>query len=740
MTPDMNTSTAAALEAFRRGFTPLPIQHKAKRPHGRAWQSLRWVDEDKLVEHFEQCVAEGADGVGLLLGAPSGGLLDVDLDDPHAARLAPYFLPRTPMMTGRASSRRSHHWYRAAEGHPLLDTRRHKMPDGTVSVELRSTGTQTVIPPSSHPSGEELFWEGEPFGGERGPLSIEPGKLAAQVALLGLGAVLLSAWPGEGGRHSAYLALAGGLLRYGDGVHPFWEENIVPLIEALADETGDDDGGSSRVDETVETTIRRLTEGKKVQGFPKLGEIIGAEAADAARRMAREVEAAAGFDPDAWALDRRPQGTVTADEVNAPTPRPETGAVSDEDAEEGHEATDGEIGPENGTQPLTASSWGAVDLGPYLEGRRVTEPPTVLTREDGASLFYPGKVNMLFGPSESAKSWIMQAAVLQHIGRGERALYIDMEDDPAEVVKRLRAMGAQDEDVKDQLAYVRPEEPLAVMQRNRWGAPVESESALRAQAEFERMLAAKDPTLIVVDGMTAVYSLHGLDTNDSVGTETINRWLKHLTRGGRSCVVVIDHTTKGGGSGSAPIGSQHKTSMVSGSSIRADAVERPVPGRRGTVNLVVWKDRPGEVRRVASAGQEALVAIVGIDSREGDRTVVSFEAPQADTVAVGGPLVSAERLEQLGRLELNKASVLAVLHASPDVQVTTTDVVNATDLSRQEVYDAWQALEKDRFVLRRGERRWTRFGLTDAGKQTDPTQMWQDAQAALENDDEEDDQ
>ena len=45
----------------------------------------------------------------------------------------------------------------------------------------------------------------------------------------------------------------------------------------------------------------------------------------------------------------------------------------------------------------------------------------------------------------------------------------------------------------------------------------------------------------VVDGMTVLYGLHGLDSNDNASTDVITGWLKQLTRNGRSTVIVIDH-------------------------------------------------------------------------------------------------------------------------------------------------------------------------------------------------------
>src|SRR5262249_20789517 len=49
--------------------------------------------------------------VGVLLGEPSGGLIDIDLDCREAVELAASLLPHTGAVFGRSSKRRSHHVY-----------------------------------------------------------------------------------------------------------------------------------------------------------------------------------------------------------------------------------------------------------------------------------------------------------------------------------------------------------------------------------------------------------------------------------------------------------------------------------------------------------------------------------------------------------------------------------------------------------------------------------------------------
>jgi hypothetical protein len=633
---------AAALEAVQRGYTPLPINaavlgsaKTGKNPPLQNWTHLRWESANKAEEAFTRWQNEGVTNIGLVLGEASGGLVDVDLDHTKALRLRDYFLPPTPMKSGRAGRRLSHQWY-LVEG-DLPATRRHKMPDGSVSVELRASGHQTVIPPSVHYTGEEYRWEGESWGGKKGPAPINGRVLEVQVALLGLGAVLLDNWPRRGGRHDAYLALAGGLLRHGDAVHPYWERNLPVLIRSLALATHDDDGPDAREKESIRTTVERLRSGEKVVGFPRLAEVIGTDHAELVRRMARELEGLAGFD--------------SRTQIAPPVTRTE-----DEEPEES-ESLVSSLPPEN-RNPLEerAGTWARVDLDPYLYGVVKAPEARVLRRDDGKGLFYEGRVNLLFGGSETAKSWICAYACGQEIALGSRVMYLDFEDEPAFTIVRLRDLGVGDDDIRFNFTYIRPEDPISTMERTRWGGTAETTDGKKNAGLFKAELERTDPSLIIVDGMTVLYGLHGLDTNDASSTDVITSWLKTLTRNGRSTVIVIDHTGKGtkAGAGASPIGAHHKTAMVQGSSIQTSVSGRqPSKGEIGEVTLHVQKDRPGAVRALRKGGAKApIVGKVTIDSKSfEDRVLISIKAPDEHEVDV--------EISDQGQAMLDKAEAAA---------------------------------------------------------------------------------
>jgi DNA polymerase I-like protein with 3'-5' exonuclease and polymerase domains len=263
------TSWEAARNYLARSFLPIPVHFKQKGPVVDGWEELRPTTED-LPELFP----EGQRlNVGLLLGEPSGGLVDVDLDSAEAVRAAPYLLPSTGMIHGRLGKPRSHYWYVVSDppakaSAPFKDPDkgyyaeddRGRADDKVLLLELRSTGGQTLVPPSVHPSGEALTWHAfnEPA---RVPLD----ELRVACSRVAAAALLARHWPAQGCRHELALALAGGLLRAGWPV-----EKAQDFLRAVyeAAQTGDVETKLRAVEDTAE----KLAAGENVTGWSRVAE------------------------------------------------------------------------------------------------------------------------------------------------------------------------------------------------------------------------------------------------------------------------------------------------------------------------------------------------------------------------------------------------------------------------------------------------------------------------------------
>lgn len=153
-----------ARNLLARGFPPIPVPYKAKKPTIPKWPTLR-LHTESLPQYFN-CKAGN---VGVLLGEPAGWIVDVDVDHARAVQLGDSYLPSTGMVWGREGKPRSHRLFRLARP---AKTRKWESKSAGMIVELRSTGCQTIAPGSTHPSGEAVRWDND---GE--PALIDPDEL-----------------------------------------------------------------------------------------------------------------------------------------------------------------------------------------------------------------------------------------------------------------------------------------------------------------------------------------------------------------------------------------------------------------------------------------------------------------------------------------------------------------------------------------------------------------------------------
>jgi putative DNA primase/helicase len=212
--------------------------------------------------------------LGQLNGEPSGDRVDVDLDAPEAVALADAFLPATGAIFGRASKPQSHRIYiTTIATQKFTDLGKRDDDETAMVVELRATGTQTVIPPSVHPSGESIEW-----AADGAPARVDPAELRRAVAHLACAAMLARHWPGVGCRHEAALAAAGFLLRAG-----VEDEAAVKIVTGAARTAGDPEWGDRK--RAALDTVGSFRAGGAVTGGPTLGELLVADGEKVVRRL-----------------------------------------------------------------------------------------------------------------------------------------------------------------------------------------------------------------------------------------------------------------------------------------------------------------------------------------------------------------------------------------------------------------------------------------------------------------------
>jgi P4 family phage/plasmid primase-like protien len=258
VSPPEATSKAAA-RYIEAGWAPIPVPAGEKNPKRRGWQNERVGLED-VPKHWTN-----GQNIGVLLGPPSGGLLDVDLDVRELLRIADRFLPPT-LTSGRPGAERSHRWYQTAGS-----IRRESFRDigGELVLEIRGDGHQTIVPPSVHPSGERCAWSDAP---PTEPVEVDVGELLRVCRELATAGIIARHLPGKG-RHDLALALAGFLLRRGLDIDATARVMHAGWAAAGSDEQRHREAHRD-IDGIVRDTAAKLAEGAEARGGRALDGIV----------------------------------------------------------------------------------------------------------------------------------------------------------------------------------------------------------------------------------------------------------------------------------------------------------------------------------------------------------------------------------------------------------------------------------------------------------------------------------
>ncbi|MBR1156079.1 VapE domain-containing protein [Bradyrhizobium sp. JYMT SZCCT0428] len=307
MSADTSRILSIAQDYIAQGLAVIPIDHKQKAPKIKAWEKLE-ITADNAARFFN-----GAEqNIGVQLGARSNGLADVDLDCAEAVRLAPYFLPPTEAVFGRASKPSSHYLFLIDDA-PEKATEQLKDENKQTIVELRMGGgtaaAQTVFPGSTHPSGETIEWVKNDA-----PAKSDYVTLKRAITKIAIGAILMRQWP-KGSGHEAALTVGGFLARCG------WSPvEIGDFVGVLTREAGDQPTEDDNR-RTARDAAQAHANGQHSFGFPKLTEDWGEKSAKAIAKILgykgeKSAHVTASTDGPAW-RERRRDGSPLPTMYNA---------------------------------------------------------------------------------------------------------------------------------------------------------------------------------------------------------------------------------------------------------------------------------------------------------------------------------------------------------------------------------------------------------------------------------------
>lgn len=245
---------AIARDWYEAGIAPIPIRARSKKPaDGEGWNQVRYRDHD-----LPRVFRNPRSNIGALWGRPSDHVCDIDIDSDLAKEPARRILPQT-YVYGRERRPNTHYLIRVRGAR----TMKWIAGDGSMLIELRATGTQSLLPGSIHPEGDLYCTE------KWIPINFAELTVAQCVSKLNRIAsiaILAHAYPGKGSRHDYVHALTGALSR------AQWpEDEIIELLDILLDSVNDP-GDRSQRDRTVKNTIAHERSGDRVAGWQTLGE------------------------------------------------------------------------------------------------------------------------------------------------------------------------------------------------------------------------------------------------------------------------------------------------------------------------------------------------------------------------------------------------------------------------------------------------------------------------------------
>jgi P4 family phage/plasmid primase-like protien len=224
----------------------------------RGWQNQGTPPEDDE-KHWGNSHARN---IGIVLGAPSGGLVDIDRDCDLPARVEKMFLPDT-LMSGRKRRPHTHSWYYSNGVRPcaFFDA------NGKKFLEVRADGHQTVVAPSKHPDGDRYCWH----SGTNVIATVDPETLTRAIREYATALLLAIHIPPEGSRHDYALAAAGFLLRDGR----LDADTVLRIfLGAWRAQRADKPKTVKELEAVVFDTAEKLESGEEVKGGSALGDLV----------------------------------------------------------------------------------------------------------------------------------------------------------------------------------------------------------------------------------------------------------------------------------------------------------------------------------------------------------------------------------------------------------------------------------------------------------------------------------
>jgi hypothetical protein len=253
-----------------------------------------------------------------------------------------------------------------------------------------------------------------------------------------------------------------------------------------------------------------------------------------------------------------------------------------------------------------------VDVRQLLRDGLQLPTPDVLPFSDDFCLFYASSFNLIYGDTESGKTWLCLAATASVLNDGGRATIIDLDHNgAAALIGNLIKLGVDVEILEDSTCFMLAEP----------GDRMELREVVQDQLVV-------NPDVVVLDSLGEILPLFNANSNSADDFTTVHaEVIKPLTRNGAS-VLVVDHLAKNADSRNfGPTGTAAKMRAADGLAIRVTAEQQFTPGRGGKAKLQVYKDRYGGVRKHYPSDPKPVIGTFELIT-DGDTLDYEFHSAQ----------------------------------------------------------------------------------------------------------------
>ena len=340
-----------------------------------------------------------------------------------------------------------------------------------------------------------------------------------------------------------------------------------------------------------------------------------------------------------------------------------------------------------------------VDVAAFFAGTAPEPPkPVLLHRTDDHALFYASKVNLVFGDPESGKTLLVLTACAEALNAGRRVIYVDLDHNGSEfILPLLTAFGVSTDTLSDPALF-------------RYYDDIDTALSMLMLVEE---CALWRPAVAVIDSIGELLPLMGASSNDADDfTRAHTQILKPLAKTG-AAVIEVDHLAKNLFSRSqGPTGAAAKRRPVGGLAIKVVCRRTFIPGKGGTAELLINKDRLGGVRRHSPLGRPQSAGTFAVDAVDDNDTIGWRIIPPLELAAM--PSASARYLDAIRELSTDTFTVRDVAVAVSGEEAVTKSQIEQARYHIEALVDARMLIVE---LARKGVA--TRYRLTETGSEAD---------------------